>query len=151
MIVDTMDNISRYAALGGNLARALEFLQKSYRRAMPDGRHVIFGEAVYASASTYTTQPKDAKPFEAHDRYIDIQYLFQGEECLFWAPRSSLTATKSYSETDDVALFSGDQETGVVLVPGVFVVLFPWDGHKPGCALRSPQQVRKLVIKARVG
>lgn len=151
MIVDTVDNFSRYAALGGNLARALEFLGKSFRQAMPEGRHVIFEEAVYASVSTYVTEPKAAKPFEAHDRYIDIQYLFQGEEYLFWAPRSSLTTTTPYSESDDITLFSGGQETGVVLVPGVFVVLFPWDGHKPGCALRSPQQVRKLVIKAKAG
>ena len=88
--------------------------------------------------------------YEAHDRYIDIQYLFEGEEVLFWAPRASLSATKPYSESGDFTPLSGADGTGVVMVPGVFVVLFPWDGHMPGCALRAPVQVRKLVIKASV-
>jgi YhcH/YjgK/YiaL family protein len=147
MIVDTVENISRYAALGGNLARGLEFLQRSFSQVVPDGRQSIFGDAVYATASTYVTEPKTAKLFEAHDRYIDIQYLFQGEEALYWAPRSSLTVTNPYSESKDVAKLSGEG-TEIMLVPGVFVVLFPWDGHMPGCVLHAPAQVKKLVIKA---
>jgi biofilm protein TabA len=149
MIVDTVDNIPRYAALGGALAKGLEFLQRSLGQAIPDGRQAILGDSVYATASTYVTEPRTAREFEAHDRYIDIQYLSQGEEALYWAPRASLTITTPYSESKDVAKLSGDG-TEIALVPGVFVVLFPWDGHMPGCTLRAPQQVRKLVIKASV-
>jgi YhcH/YjgK/YiaL family protein len=147
MIVDTVENISRYAALGGNLAKGLEFLRESFNQVIPDGRQAVLGDAVYATASAYVTEPKTAKLFEAHDKYIDIQYLFQGEEALYWAPRASLTVTTPYSEAKDVAKLSGEG-TEITLVPGVFVVLFPWDGHMPGCALHAPAQVRKMVIKA---
>ena len=147
MIVDTVGNTSLYAAIDGNLARGLEFLLKSFRQEIPDGRHPILGDAVYATASTYVTEPKTAKQFEAHDKYVDIQYLFQGEEALFWAPRSSLAVEKPYSESEDITFLSGTDGTAVVLVPGVFVVLFPCDGHKPGCILRTSHTVKKLVIK----
>ncbi len=138
MIVDTVENIPRYVALGGNLARGLEFLQKSFRQVMTDGKHSIQGDAVYASVATRVTEPKTAVPFEAHEKYIDIQYVFQGREALFWAPRSALVVEKPYRESEDEVLLSGDDCGMVVLVPGVFVVFFPEDGHKPGLALSAP-------------
>jgi biofilm protein TabA len=150
MIVDTIENISRYAALGGDLALGLEHLREACTQVIPDGRYSVSGDAVYATASTYVTEPKSAKQYEAHDNYIDIQYLFQGEEALYWAPRSSLTVTIPYSDTKDMTRLSGAEWTEIRLVPGVFVVLFPWDGHMPGCALHAPSKVRKLVIKALV-
>jgi YhcH/YjgK/YiaL family protein len=117
---------------------------------MSDGRHSIQGDAVYASVATYVTEPKTANQFEAHEKYVDIQYVFQGQEALFWAPRSSLVVERPYLESEDAVLLSGDDCGMVVLVPGVFVVLFPGDGHKPGCILRAPEHVKKLVIKAGV-
>ena len=68
MIVDTVENIQRYAALGGSLAQGLEFLKRSFGQALPDGRQSVLGDAVYATASTYVTEPKEIKDYEAHDR-----------------------------------------------------------------------------------
>ncbi len=150
MIVDTVENIGRYASLSANLARGLGFLQESLRTTIPDGKHAILGDQVYASVSTYLTQPMAEKQFEAHEKYIDIQYLLQGEEALFWAPRPTLDLDTPDAESEDIAFFTGATGLEIPLTPAVFVVLFPWDGHKPGCILHTPQQVKKLVIKVSV-
>ena len=54
---------------------------------MEDGRHPIDGEAIFALVSTYETEPEGARSFEAHRKYIDVQYLLSGREIIHWAGR----------------------------------------------------------------
>jgi biofilm protein TabA len=151
MIVDTLANASRYRGLGLLLDRGLEAMGRLVANPPDDGRHELVGPNLYAMLSTYATESPDAKDFEAHRRFIDIQVVLSGKETLFWAPLHALEPRGVYSEEKDISFHTGSAGIAIALEPGWFTVLFPQDAHKPGCAgAIAPPQVRKLVVKVAV-
>jgi biofilm protein TabA len=160
VIADTLEHLERYRGLDPQLDRGLEALRRlagesaaSRAHTPADGRHELAGEELYGSLSTYLTGEPAGKPFEAHRKYIDIQAVLEGRETLYWAPLAGLRVRSGYSEAEDIATFEDPPAGGVglVLEPGVFVVLFPQDAHKPGCRTGGRgENVRKLVLKVRV-
>jgi len=147
MIVDTLDNISRYAGLNAGLAKGLEYL-RSAGASLADGRHEIDGEKVFARVSSYRTREKSSTSFEAHRRYIDVQCLLAGRETLYWMPEGQGALLKEYSVDKDVELRADEErDSAVLLEPGSFAMLFPGEPHLPGCHYAGPEDVRKIVIK----
>jgi len=86
--------------------------------------------------------------WEAHRRYIDIQYLVSGIERIGYTPVANLALTTPYDEDKDVAFYQGHGDI-LTLEPGMFAVFFPHDAHMPMLceAGGSPKQVRKIVVK----
>jgi biofilm protein TabA len=151
MILDTLPLWRCYAAVNPRLARGFEFLQKL--PADPAiGRHEIDGDAVYALVQRYQTRPVEQMQFEAHRRYIDIQYLASGREVIQWAALESLgDATKPYDAVTDAALFALTPDMlPVQMRAGQFAILFPDDAHAPCCAWGDPADVLKVVVKVAV-
>ena len=151
MIVDSVGNRRRYRGLGVRIERALEYLADTDFSALEDGRHPIDGEAIFALVSTYETEPESARSFEAHRKYIDVQYLLTGREIIHWAALQELTPAGQYSAEKDILFLSGDSRARLQLTPGTFALFCPQDAHKPNCAWDEPQQARKVVVKVRVG
>ncbi|MCC6345866.1 MAG: YhcH/YjgK/YiaL family protein [Nitrospirales bacterium] len=150
MILDAIENFMRYCTVGSGLHTGFTFLREE-RDGLPDGRYPIVGEDVFALVQTYDTGMPDAKRWEGHRKYIDIQYLLSGKEEIGWAPVSSLAITSPYSDEKDVLFFrEGSVTSPLALVPGIFAVFFPDDAHRPGCALGPPCSVRKVVVKVRM-
>ena len=150
MIADTLDQIYRYQTLSPRFPAAFEFLKK-LPADIALGRHDIDGDNCYALVQTYSTKPMAQAKFEAHRKYIDIQYLQTGRESLLWSPLSALTqVTQPYVEEKDVAFFATPpQVTPVNLRAGDFAIFFPEDGHAPGMECAGSTEVRKIVIKVR--
>lgn len=151
MILDSLPLWRRYAALNPRLARGFEFLEK-FPSDPAVGRHEIDGDAVYALVQRYHTRPVEQMQFEAHRRYIDIQYLASGREVIQWAPLASLAAaTKPYDAVTDAALYATTPGmTPMQLQVGQFAILFPDDAHGPCCAWDGPEDVLKVVVKVAV-
>jgi biofilm protein TabA len=145
MILDAVDHIERYAGLNDGLAAGLAFLAKA--GALPDGRHVIDGEKIYAVISSYQTREKSVPAFEAHRRYIDIQCMLSGRESQHWMPRGTCKVRQDYSGEKDLELLADGEGSEIVLEPGMFVVYFPQDAHRPGCIVGQAEAVRKVVVK----
>ncbi len=148
MIVDHISQAGLYAALGRPIETALEYLRRTDLAALSPGRHVIEGENIYASVSEYTTKPPGAGRWEAHRRYIDLQYVVKGTERIGYAPVDLLRA-EPYDGEKDVTWLSGEGQF-VTLVPGDFMILFPSDAHMPGMAAGEPLPVKKVVVKIAV-
>jgi len=150
MIVDTLEQYSRYTALSPRFAAAFAFLEK-LAADRPDGRHDIDGDNCYALVQTYATRPLAQALFEAHRRYIDIQFLLAGQETLLWTPLAALTAvTQPYAADKDITFFAHPPRwTPIHLRAGQFAIFFPADGHAPGLECDGPAEVRKVVIKVR--
>ena len=150
MILDSLPQWRRYAALHTRLAQAFAFLEQATPDSA-DGRHAIDGDAVFALVQRYQTRPA-AGPLEAHRRYVDVQYLLRGREVIQWAPLASLsTIARPYDEKQDAGLFAAD--AGVASVPvsaGQFMILCPDDAHAPCCAWAEPESVVKIVVKVAV-
>ena len=151
MILDLVGHRGRYRGLGSELDRALEYLAETDFSALEDGRHPIDGQAIFALVSTYETEPESVRSFEAHRRYIDVQYILTGREIICWAPLQELTTAGEYSAEKDIVFLAGDSRARLQLTPGTFALFYPQDAHKPNCAWDSPQPARKVVVKVRVG
>ena len=148
MIIDELTNACAYFALGARLERALRFLQVMDGQQVPLGRHEIAGDQVFALVQEYTSKPLAAGIWEAHRKYLDVQYVVAGVERLGYAPVTALEAGPYDAEKDYLPLAGNGQF--VRLAAGQFAVLMPHDAHMPGMEADGPQPVRKVVVKVRV-
>ena len=149
MIYDNLGHAALYRSLGPRLALGLDYLGR-FDAGTPDGRVALDGDNVFALVQSYQPGPAAERVFESHRAHIDIQCMVAGEEIIGYAPLSVLTVTTPYSEQKDVAFYSGPDDRPLFMSPGDFTILFPQDGHKPGCLWRSPATVKKVVVKVRI-
>jgi biofilm protein TabA len=150
MISDSLANSDRYARLHPGFAAAFRFLREL--PAIPaDGRHEIDGDALFALVQSYTTTPAAERKLEHHRKYADIQLVLAGEEIIEHAPLAGLEVDTPYQTEKDYGLVrDAADRSAVVLKPGRFGIYFPEDAHKPGCSIRGPAPVRKVVVKVRL-
>lgn len=150
MILDTLANAGRYTLLAPRIAAALKFLRDNDCAALPVGKTPIQGDQLFALVQDNTTKPREQGQWEAHRKYIDVQFVAAGVEQMGWANIGALAVKKPYDEPTDVAFFDGPGS--FVTVPaGSFTIFFPEDAHIPGVAVNDlPAAVRKVVIKAAV-
>jgi len=151
MILDILENRSRYTGVSPEIERALEYLASTDFSALENGKHPIEGDELFALVLTYETEPESVRSFEAHRRYIDIQYILSGREIIYWAALQELAPKDEYSVEKDILFLSGTERARLQLSPGSFAVFYPQDAHKPNCTWEKPQQVRKVVVKVRIG
>lgn len=150
MIYDNIKNIDRYESMQPGLAEGLRFLRDAALD-LKEGRHLLSGDN-FVNVDVYTTKHVNPVGYEAHRRYIDIQYLLEGEEDVLVRNLEELECTMPYSEEKDVAFYRAQEgeATRVRLGKGYFVVLFPEDAHEPQHCVGEPQRVKKLVAKIRL-
>jgi YhcH/YjgK/YiaL family protein len=148
MITDLIEHGRRYTSLSPRFAAAFDFLEK-LPAGQPDGRCDIEGDNCFALVQSYITRPLAQGKFEAHRKYIDIQFIQAGRETMLWAPLAALRqVTEPYAAEKDVAFFATPpQWTPINLCAGQFAIFFPEDGHAPGLEYGGPAEVRKTVIK----
>jgi biofilm protein TabA len=149
MIYDTLAHAPLYRALGPRLALGLDYIIR-FDPGTPVGRVALDGDNVYALVQSYQPTPAGQRPFESHRLYLDIQYVAAGEEIIGFSPLNLLSVTAPYSAEKDAALYAGADDRPLFMRPGDFTILFPQDGHKPGCLWREPVTVKKVVVKVRI-
>ena len=133
------------------LTKALAFLRTQDFRNMPEGRHEIDGDKIFALLSRYTTRPQTECTPEAHRKFVDIQYVADVEEFLGWCPMSpDLVEMEPYDEARDVIFYRAlIPESSILLKAGSYAVLYPEDVHRPGVSVLDeyPANVTKVVVK----
>jgi YhcH/YjgK/YiaL family protein len=149
MIYDSLANAPLYRSLSPRIALGLDYISR-FNPATPLGRVAVDGDNVFALVQSYEPTPAAQRPFESHRAHIDIQYVLSGEEIIGFSPLGLLSVTTPYSAEKDFALYTGPDDRPLFMGPGDFTILFPQDGHKPGCLWRSPGSVRKIVVKIRI-
>ncbi|MHB8088995.1 MAG: YhcH/YjgK/YiaL family protein, partial [Anaerolineaceae bacterium] len=92
-----------------------------------------------------TTKPLAEGKWEAHRRYLDVQYMLSGCERIDFALLHTMKLGEYNAEKDFQAM-SGSGST-LNLVEGSFAVFFPQDAHMPGLAVGKPEWVKKVVVK----
>ncbi|NDR55415.1 YhcH/YjgK/YiaL family protein [Aliiruegeria sabulilitoris] len=153
MIFGRLDNMAAEAeTLPANILEALRFLADTDLASAATGRIDIDGERIFAQVQDYTTQPASEKRPEAHERYIDVQFVVSGKEKMGFAPMvGKPPVVEDLLEENDV-LFFGDvpDECYLTFSAGSYAVFYPWDIHRPGCSAENDQDVRKIVVKVRL-
>jgi YhcH/YjgK/YiaL family protein len=134
-----------YLTLGAHIRRAFEYLQQADLASLPTGRIELDGANLYVTSQEYTTKLPEQGKWEAHRRYIDLQFVISGSERIGYAQLSHMAQGEYNSEKDFLALTgSGDY---VTLAAGDFMLLFPEEAHMPGMAVDQPVPVKKAVVK----
>jgi YhcH/YjgK/YiaL family protein len=151
MIKDKLQNAEAYARLGAGVARALEFLRTTDCAKLAPGKYEIDDQRVFAVVQRYQPKPLAQAGWEAHHRYIDVQYVAEGSERIGVASLSpDLPIAKPYDPQTDL-IFYNTTGDWLMLQAGEFAILTPSDVHAPGLALESGGgEVLKVVVKIRV-
>lgn len=146
MIFDDISNIATYKGLSPNIALGLDFI-KQMKPDTPVGTYQI-NHRVKAIVSEYETKLENEYGYEAHKKYIDIQYLISGAERIACLPIEKLIETEQYNEEKDAAFYKANiNPQEMVIGDGYFAIFFPQDGHMPQLCVDKPMKVKKVVIK----
>ena len=149
MIIDCIDNASFYYGVNKRLIRAFKFLKEENLVEIKPGKYEIDGSNIYALVQSYETKPEEKGAWEAHRKYIDIQYLVSGTERMGCANLEAMTVCREYTEAEDYLLLEG-KGNFFLIEPKNFVIFMPQDVHMPGSAATRPQVVKKVVVKVRI-
>lgn len=146
-------DLSQWKTIRGleGLEEAFQFLEKAETKSLPEGKHLLQGEDMFASVAFPTTQPAEERKYEAHKKYIDVQFLYSGTEAIRVTPIQGLTVATPFDVQKDIVFYEHNRnfET-VVLRPGRFAVFFPEDAHMPLCQQEGIQKLHKVVVKISV-
>ena len=149
MIYDKLDYIEIYKGLSEDIYEGLFFLHQ-ISSDIVDGVYQL-NPRVKAIVSEYETKPKNENGFEAHKRFLDIQYTLRGIEKVCCLPIERLEVTVPYNEENDAALYAADvQSQDMVIGEGYFAIFFPQDGHMPQLCVNEPMPVKKVVVKVQI-
>lgn len=152
MIFDKMENISDYFEELPLLRKVDEFIARFNNKKLADGTYEIDGKSVFAMVQSYRTkQQTQEMMFEAHKKYIDLQYIVNGIEKIRWARLDTLDMVEEkYSSGGDIAFYEGDAMFDFTLTKGAFLLLYPEDAHLPGLSAQKDINVRKIVFKIQI-
>jgi len=148
MIIDKIENLNIYANLSERLAKGIDYLNNSDFSKIELGTYKIEGDDVFAMVQEYDTKEIDNCKLEGHRKYIDIQYIIEGEEHIGLTSMSNQQLEERNDE-GDYAFYKGDS-TLFKFNPSVFGIFFPDDLHMPCVGLNQITKVRKVVVKVRL-
>jgi len=148
MILDTLENAAKYAGLRAGMSEAFGFLDQPGLADLPDGKHEILGDRVYAIIAHENGRKVSDAQLEGHRKYIDVQYVVSGDESMGWTPREGLVNSVEYDAEKDLEFFEGDPDSIVRVPPGSFAIFLPSDAHLP---LVGNGPIHKVVVKVAVG
>lgn len=151
MIIDKISNTDRYdLLLYPRLKKALDYLQKVDFNTLKAGKFQIEGEDIYMLVQEYQTREDINCRLEGHEKYIDIQYIYSGQELIGMAcHENTLQVIDSdqldcfFYKTEHVAYF-------IKLKQGMFAIFFSSDLHMPCIKVSESEIVKKIVIKVRL-
>ena len=148
MIVDKTDNLKQYAHLGSKFQKAFAFITDPEVLLLDNGKYEIDGNDIYALVSEYKSKSETDGKFEAHKKYIDIQFVAKGTELIGYAPPNQQQIINNYNEEKDVMFFSGEKSF-IKMERGMFAVFFPNELHMPGIKASVSEDVKKIVVKVK--
>ena len=145
MILSTLSQSDRYAALHPLFPRVFEYIRNTDLLALAPGRYPIVGEQLFVIVENVAGRAREAAKLECHRRYIDIQLVLEGTDEMGWkALADCVDPVSDYSAEKDIRFFHDAPATWIATPPGAFCIFFPEDAHAP---LVSASQIRKVIFK----
>jgi len=151
MIAGNVKDIAKLLPyVSGRLGMALQYLADTDFGNVENGEYHLDGDKVFVKVERYTTEKKENKKPESHNAYIDVQYLGEGTEKIYYTAKSDAhVVTEDYAADRDLLFYrDAGEKDSVTLGNGVFGIFFPWELHRPGChAVHGGCAVQKIVVK----
>jgi YhcH/YjgK/YiaL family protein len=149
MILDTHDSLPHYAGIFRGVDPQPLFDWLKICRDVPLGEKIEFaGDKLFAKTMRLDTGAREAFKWETHREYIDLQYIVGGGEVIEWAPAAKLVPDGAYDPKTDFQFYAPAAADALLpMTDGLFVFLFPADGHKPLVANGADRHVYKIIAK----
>jgi len=148
MILSTLSESGRYAALHPLFPRAFEFIRDTDLLVLAPGRYPIVGEQLFVIVENVAGRTREAAKLECHRKYIDIQLVLEGVDEMGWkALADCVDPVSDYSAEKDIRFFHDAPAAWIATPPGAFCIFFPEDAHAP---LVSAGHIRKAIFKIAV-
>ena len=151
MITGNKKDIARLLPyMSARLRTALQYIAETDFTKVENGEYRLDGDKVFARVNRYVTEARECKKPESHKAYIDVQYLGEGTEKIYYAAKSDAhKVIEDYAADRDLLFYADAKEKdSVTMGDGVFAIFFPWELHRPGCdAVRGGCAVQKIVVK----
>lgn len=130
--------------------QAFHFLKSANLHELPLGKQELEGEHLFVSVAEYYGKQKPDALYESHKKYIDIQYIIEGEEIIGLTTLDKVTVRDSYSEEKDIAFYDFDGGDYLKATPEKFFLFFPEDVHRPSITTGDSVLVKKIVVKIKI-
>ena len=149
MICDRIENLAHYKPLCPHLDDVTSFLSENDAASLAPG-HYDINDELFVNVEEYA--PGDNALFEAHRAYIDLQYLFVGDEETAVIPIADGVTEKEYDSAIDAAFYTSADDASefkLFMRAGTFAIFEPHDLHSP-CRKYRADKVKKLIFKIKV-
>ncbi|VXC63450.1 MULTISPECIES: N-acetylneuraminate anomerase [unclassified Serratia (in: enterobacteria)] len=148
MIYGSLYNPRFGRGLSPALANILNTVRQYDLPGLALGRHEIDGDRVFMNVMELVTEPAESKRAEIHQEYLDIQILIGGEERIDYGLPGSWDSDDPYDASKDLQMLDIKRSPQTLnLTPGMYVIFFPLEPHKPGCQVRGAKSIKKVVVK----
>lgn len=111
------------------------------------GRYPLKGDSLFMIVDEYLTEDVKERKYEAHRKYIDLQYVISGQELIGITKLDNHEVLEPYDEGRDIAFFNVQDGEYRVADNSVFFIFFPDDAHQPCVKVDPVDSVRKIVFK----
>jgi YhcH/YjgK/YiaL family protein len=151
MISDRLNNSKQYYLLGEKIKKGFEFLINSDLKNMADGKYLIEDEEIFANVQTLETKTVEEKKWEAHRKYIDIQYVISGREKMGYGILEDFEKEIiPYSDEKDIVFLDGRKFNYIDVDEGNFVIFYPNDVHAPMLSVEKSEKIKKVIVKIKI-
>lgn len=147
MVVDTLDNFSKYISLNPLFKEVLDFIRSNDLNMLEAGKHPIKGNDLFVNIQNAKGKTKEAALLETHKRMIDIQIPLSTSETFGYTPLCGLPEAV-YNPDKDITKYEGLADTYITCKPGEFAIFFPQDGHAP--CISDELEIKKAIFKVLV-
>lgn len=129
--------------------KAFAFLKSTDLETIAPGKYVVDGDNVFISVMEGPTKDLEAARWEAHKKYIDIQYVINGKEKMGVVPVDKAAVTVNFDNAKDIGFYTAQEKDSKYYeaTPKAFLIFFPNDVHRPGIRVEGCDSTKKLVVK----
>lgn len=129
---------------------AVNYLENIKHNEINVGKYIVDDEFYY-QVLEYTTKLEEECKLESHKKYVDIQFLIEGEEVIKVADTSSLELLSEYSEENDIMQWIPPKRMmSITLCPDSHIILYPENAHMGCINLKGNCKVKKIIGKLRI-
>lgn len=153
MIKDNLQHLAYYNYLNPNIKMGLKYIRDTDFDKLENGKYEIEEGKAFAIIQDYNSKPESEGRFEAHRKYVDIQFIINGEEKIGTGKLQDFEESTDYDAEKDIVFLTPKPDVKsifITLKEKEFAIFMPEDAHMPSIAVDSSSFVRKVVVKALV-
>lgn len=145
--IDTIALYKHYAKHPGIWNQVFDFLRHTKLETLDTGKYILKGDSLFVIVDEYITQDVEERRYEAHRKYIDLQYIIKGEELIGVEKLAEVNLLESYDRKRDIAFYEKAEGNYRLADHRVFFIFFPNDAHQPCVKVDQSGPVKKIVFK----